>query len=153
MNKLSKKTKILIVCISIVVAIVCFITLFLHHIDNNAFYVQIDSKEKIVSYKANYNYIDVYKQKDKIVINTYSDSKFDEPNRIVVPFKGKLSKSDILVKWKTANGDVVEQDSDSILAASVIIEKNGKTICNENINFCEKGWKALNDALRIQQHK
>lgn len=153
MNKLSKKTKILIVCISIVVVIVCFITLFLHHIDNNAFYVQIDSKEKIVSYKANYNYIDVYKQKDKIVINTYSDSKFDEPNRIVVPFKGELGKGDILVKWKTANGDVVEQDSDSILAASVIIEKNGKTICNENINFCEKGWNALNDALRIQQHK
>lgn len=153
MNKLSKKTKILIVCISIVVAIVCFITLFLHRIDNNAFYAQIDSKEKIVSYKANYNYIDVYKQKDKIVINTYSDSKFDEPNRIVVPFKGELGKGDILVKWKTANGDVVEQDSDSILAASVIIEKNDKTICNENINFFEKGWNALNDALRIQQHK
>lgn len=153
MNKLSKKTKILIVCISIVVAIVCFITLFLHRIDNNAFNAQIDSKEKIASYRANYNYIDVYKQKDKIVINTYSDSKFDEPNRIVVPFKGKLSKSDILVKWKTANGDIVEQDSDSILAASVIIEKNGKTICNENINFFEKGWNALNDALRIQQHK
>ncbi|EIK79856.1 hypothetical protein CJI51_07610 [Bifidobacteriaceae bacterium WP021] len=153
MNKLSKKTKILIVCISIVVVIVCFITLFLHHIDNNAFYVQIDSKEKIASYRANYNYIDVYRQKDKIVINTYSDSKFDEPNRIVVPFKGELGKGDILVKWKTANGDVVEQDSDSILAASVIIEKNGKTICNENINFFEKGWNALNDALRIQQHK
>lgn len=153
MNKLSKKTKILIVCISIVVVIVCFITLFLHHIDNNAFYVQIDSKEKIASYRANYNYIDVYRQKDKIVINTYSDSKFDEPNRIVVPFKGELGKGDILVKWKTANGDVVEQDSDSILAASVIIEKNGKTICNENINFFEKGWNALNDVLRIQQHK
>ena len=153
MNTLSKKTKILIVCISIVVVIVCFITLFLHHIDNNAFYVQIDSKEKIASYRANYNYIDVYRQKDKIVINTYSDSKFDEPNRIVVPFKGELGKGDILVKWKTANGDVVEQDSDSILAASVIIEKNGKTICNENINFFEKGWNALNDALRIQQHK
>lgn len=153
MNKLSKKTKILIVCISIVVVIVCFITLFLHRIDNNAFNAQIDSKEKIASYRANYNYIDVYKQKDKIVINTYSDSKFDEPNRIVVPFKGELGKGDILVKWKTANGDVVEQDSDSILAASVIIEKNGKTICNENINFCEKGWNALNDALRIQQHK
>lgn len=153
MNKISKKAKVLIFCISIVVAIVCFITLFLHHIDNNAFYVQIDSKEKIASYRANYNYIDVYRQKDKIVINTYSDSKFDEPNRIVVPFKGELGKGDILVKWKTANGDVVEQDSDSILAASVIIEKNGKTICNENINFFEKGWKALNDALRIQQHK
>ena len=153
MNKISKKAKVLIFCISIVVAIVCFITLFLHRIDNNAFNAQIDSKEKIASYRANYNYIDVYKQKDKIIINTYSDSKFDEPNRIVVPFEGKLSKSDILVKWKTANGDVIEQDSDSILAASIIIEKNGKTICNENINFCEKGWNALNDALRIQQHK
>lgn len=128
-------------------AIVCFITLFLHRIDNNAFNAQIDSKEKIASYRANYNYIDVYKQKDKIIINTYSDSKFDEPNRIVVPFEGKLSKSDILVKWKTANGDVIEQDSDSILAASIIIEKNGKTICNENINFCEKGWKVLNDVI------
>ena len=137
MNKISKKAKVLIFCISIVVAIVCFITLFLHRIDNNAFNAQIDSKEKIASYRANYNYIDVYKQKDKIIINTYSDSKFDEPNRIVVPFEGKLSKSDILVKWKTANGDVIEQDSDSILAASIIIEKNGKTICNENINFCE----------------
>lgn len=147
MNKLSKKAKVLIFCISIVVAIVCFIILFIHHIDNNAFNAQIDSKEKIASYKANYNYIDVYKQKDKIVINTYSDSKFDEPNRIVVPFKGKLSKSDILVKWKTANGDVIEQDSDSILAASIIIEKNGKTICNEDINFCEKGWKVLNDVI------
>lgn len=147
MNKISKKAKVLIFCISIVVAIVCFITLFLHRIDNNAFNAQIDSKEKIVSYRANYNYIDVYKQKDKIIINTYSDSKFDEPNRIVVPFEGKLSKSDILVKWKTANGDVIEQDSDSILAASIIIEKNGKTICNENINFCEKGWKVLNDVI------
>lgn len=147
MNKISKKAKVLIFCISIVVAIVCFITLFLHRIDNNAFYAQIDSKEKIASYRANYNYIDVYKQKDKIIINTYSDSKFDEPNRIVVPFEGKLSKSDILVKWKTANGDVIEQDSDSILAASIIIEKNGKTICNENINFCEKGWKVLNDVI------
>lgn len=147
MNKISKKAKVLIFCISIVVAIVCFITLFLHRIDNNAFNAQIDSKEKIASYRANYNYIDVYKQKDKIIINTYSDSKFDEPNRIVVPFEGKLSKSDILVKWKTANGDVIEQDSDSILAASIIIEKNGKTICNENINFCEKGWKALNDVI------
>lgn len=153
MNKISKKAKVLIFCISIVVAIVCFITLFLHRIDNNAFNAQIDSKDKIASYRANYNYIDVYKQKDKIIINTYSDSKFDEPNRIVVPFEGELSKSDILVKWKTANGDVIEQDSDSILVASVIIEKNGKTICNENINFFEKGWKALNDALRIQQHK
>lgn len=147
MNKISKKAKVLILCISIVVAIVCFITLFIHHIDNNAFNAQIDSKEKIASYRANYNYIDVYKQKDKIIINTYSDSKFDEPNRIVVPFKGKLSKSDILVKWKTANGDIIEQDSDSILAASIIIEKNGKTICNENINFCEKGWKVLNDVI------
>lgn len=144
---ISKKAKVLIFCISIVVAIVCFITLFLHRIDNNAFNAQIDSKEKIASYRANYNYIDVYKQKDKIIINTYSDSKFDEPNRIVVPFEGKLSKSDILVKWKTANGDVIEQDSDSILAASIIIEKNGKTICNENINFCEKGWKVLNDVI------
>lgn len=147
MNKISKKAKVLIFCISIVVAIVCFITLFLHRIDNNAFNAQIDSKEKIASYRANYNYIDVYKQKDKIIINTYSDSKFDEPNRMVVPFEGKLSKSDILVKWKTANGDVIEQDSDSILAASIIIEKNGKTICNENINFCEKGWKVLNDVI------
>lgn len=147
MNKISKKAKVLIFCISIVVTIVCFITLFLHRIDNNAFNAQIDSKEKIASYRANYNYIDVYKQKDKIIINTYSDSKFDEPNRIVVPFEGKLSKSDILVKWKTANGDVIEQDSDSILAASIIIEKNGKTICNENINFCEKGWKVLNDVI------
>lgn len=147
MNRISKKAKALIFCILIVVTIVCFITLFLHRIDNNAFNAQIDSKEKIASYRANYNYIDVYKQKDKIIINTYSDSKFDEPNRIVVPFEGKLSKSDILVKWKTLNGDVVEQDSDSILAASVIIEKNGKTICNENINFCEKGWKVLNDVI------
>lgn len=101
----------------------------------------------IVSYEASYFHLDFYKQKDKIIINAYSDGKFDEPNQLVVPFEGEITKEDILVKWKTLCDKVVEQDSDGIIVADVIIEKNGKTICNENISLFEKGWKILNDVV------
>lgn len=101
----------------------------------------------ITSYETSYHHIDVYKQKDKIIINAYSESKFDEPNQLIVPFEGEITKDDVIVKWKTLGDKVVEQDSDSIIVANVIIKKNGKTICNENINLLEKGWEILNDVL------
>lgn len=89
MNKLDKKTKISILCISIVVTGICLITLFLNHNDNKFSYVQVDSKDMITSYETSYHHIDVYKQKDKIIINAYSESKFDEPNQLIIPFEGK----------------------------------------------------------------
>ena len=147
MNKLDKKTKISILCISIVVTGICLITLLLNHNDNKFSYVQVDSKDMITSYETSYHHIDVYKQKDKIIINAYSESKFDEPNQLIIPFEGEITKDDVIVKWKTLGDKVVEQDSDSIIVANVIIKKNGKTICNENINLLEKGWEILNDIL------
>lgn len=101
----------------------------------------------ITSYEISYYHIDVYKQKNKIIINAYSESKFDEPNQLIVPFEGEITKDDVIVKWKTLGDKVVEQDSDSIIVANVIIKKNGKTICNENINLFEKGWEVLNDVF------
>ena len=147
MNKRCKKVKSLIVCILIVVASVCSITLLLHHNGNKTSYIQSENKDMIVSYEASYFHLDFYKQKDKIIINAYSDGKFDEPNQLVVPFEGEITKEDILVKWKTLGDKVVEQDSDGIIVANVIIEKNGKTICNENISLFEEGWKILNDVV------
>ena len=101
----------------------------------------------ITSYETSYYHIDVYKQKNKIIINAYSESKFDEPNQLIVPFEGEITKDDVIVKWKTLGDKVVEQDSDGIIVANVIIEKNGKTICNENISLFEKGWKILNNVV------
>ncbi len=89
----------------------------------------------------------MYKQNDKLIINAYSNSKFDEPNQLIIPFKGEITKDDILVKWKTIGGMTVDEDSDSIIVVNVIIKKDGKTICNENINLCEKGMEIFNDYI------
>ena len=96
MIKLGKKTKILILCISIVVTSSCLITLLSHHNGNETSYIQVDSKDMINSYKSKYSHLDLYKQNDKLIINAYS---------------------------------------------------NSKTICNENISLCEKGWEILNDTI------
>ena len=101
----------------------------------------------INSYKSKYSHLDLYKQNDKLIINAYSNSKFDEPNQLIIPFKGEITKDDILVKWKTIGGMTVDEDSDSIIVVNVIIKKDGKTICNENISLCEKGWEILNDTI------
>ena len=146
-NKICTKVTSLIVCILIVIASVCLSTLLLHHNGNKTSYIQSESKDMIASYEASYFHLDFYKQKDKIIINAYSDGKFDEPNQLVVPFEGEITKEDILVQWKTLGDKVVEQDSDGIIVANVIIEKNGKTICNENISLFEKGWKILNNVV------
>lgn len=52
----------------------------------------------ITSYETSYHHIDVYKQKDKIIINAYSESKFDEPNQLIIPFEGEITKDDVIVK-------------------------------------------------------
>ena len=101
----------------------------------------------ITSYETKYCHLDIYKQNNRIIINTYSNNKFDEPNQLIIPFKGEITKDDILVKWKTIGGMTVDEDSDSIIVVNVIIKKDGKTICNENISLCEKGWKILNDTI------
>ena len=147
MIKLGKKTKILILCISIVVTSSCLIALLSHHNCNETSYIQVDSKDMINSYKSKYSHLDLYKQNDKLIINAYSNSKFDEPNQLIIPFKGEITKDDILVKWKTIGGMTVDEDSDSIIVVNVIIKKDGKTICNENISLCEKGWEILNDTI------
>ena len=147
MIKLGKKTKILILCISIVVTSSCLIVLLSHHNGNETSYIQVDSKDMINSYKSKYSHLDLYKQNDKLIINAYSNSKFDEPNQLIIPFKGEITKDDILVKWKTIGGMTVDEDSDSIIVVNVIIKKDGKTICNENISLCEKGWEILNDTI------
>ena len=125
----------------------CLIILVSHHNGNKTSYVQADSKDMITSYETKYCHLDIYKQNNRIIINTYSNNKFDEPNQLIIPFKGEITKDDILVKWKTIGGMTVDEDSDSIIVVNVIIKKDGKTICNENISLCEKGWKILNDTI------
>ena len=146
MNKLSNKAKLCILFISIVVTSICLIKLLLHH-DNETSCIQVDSKDIISTYKSKYSQLDLYKQNDKLIINAYSNSKFDEPNQLIIPFKGEITKDDILVKWKTIGGMTVDEDSDSIIVVNLIIKKDGKTICNENINLCEKGMEIFNDYI------
>lgn len=146
MDKLSNKAKLCILFISIGVTSICLITLLLHH-DNKTSCIQVDSKDIISTYKSKYSQLDLYKQNDKLIINAYSNSKFDEPNQLIIPFKGEITKDDILVKWKTIGGMTVDEDSDSIIVVNVIIKKDGKTICNENISLCEKGWEIFNDYI------
>ena len=97
MNKLSNKAKLCILFISIVVTSVCLITLLLHH-DNKTSCIQVNSKDIISTYKSKYSQLDMYKQNDKLIINAYSNSKFDEPNQLIIPFKGEITKDDILYR-------------------------------------------------------
>lgn len=147
MNKLDKKIKILILFISIVITSVCLIILLFNYGKNKTSYVQVDREKLIISYEANYCHLDLYKQEDKIIINAYSVGKFDEPNQLVIPYEGDITKYDILVKWKTLGGKVVEEDSNSIIIANIVIKKSDKIICDEDINLFEKGLKILNDIV------
>lgn len=97
MNKLSNKAKLCILFISIVVTCICLITLLLHH-DNKTSCIQVDSKDIISTYKSKYSQLDLYKQNDKLIINAYSNSKFDEPNQLIIPFKGEITKDEILYR-------------------------------------------------------
>lgn len=144
MNKLDKKIKILILFISIIITTVCLIILLFNHGENKTSNVQVDREKLIISYEANYCHLDFYKIEDKIIINAYSDGKFDEPNQLVIPYEGDITKYDILVKWKTLGGKVVEKDSNSIIIANIAIIKSDKIICDEDINLFEKGLKILN---------
>ena len=69
----------------------------MHH-DNKTSCIQVDSKDIISTYKSKYSQLDLYKQNDKLIINAYSNSKFDEPNQLIIPFKGEITKDEILYR-------------------------------------------------------
>ena len=42
--------------------------------------IKTKSEDLVATYKSNFDYVDIYSFNNKIVINVYSESKFDKPN-------------------------------------------------------------------------
>ena len=111
-------------------------------------YIKTKSENLVATYKSNFDYVDIYSFNNKIVINVYSESKFDKPNQQVIPFKGNLTKENIEVKWKGIGGIDLEQGNSGVIAANIKITQNGEVIFNNTIDLVEKLWDVLPEVLR-----
>lgn len=110
--------------------------------------IKTKSEDLVATYKSNFDYIDIYNFNNKIVINVYSESKFDKPNQQVIPFKGNITKENIEVKWKGIGGIDLEQGNSGVIAANIKITQNGEVIFNNTIDLVEKLWDVLPEVLR-----
>lgn len=115
--------------------------------ENKLSFIQTEKSHLLSSYSSTFHKIDVYEYDDKIIINSYSEGKIDEPNQLVVKTDGEISKDEIQVDWETVGGVIVEEESENVIAARVKIQQDGKVILDESISLFEKGWKALDTAL------
>ena len=109
--------------------------------------IKTKSEDLVATYKSNFDYVDIYNFNNKIVINVYSESKFDKPNQQVIPFKGNLTKENIEVKWKGIGGIDLEQGNSGVIAANIKITQNGEVIFNDTIDLVEKLWDVLPEVL------
>lgn len=114
---------------------------------NTLSFLQTEESHLLSSYSSTFHKIDVYKYDDKIIINSYSEGKLDEPNQLVVKTDGEISKEEIQVDWETVGGVIVEEGSENVIAAKVKIQQDGKVILDEPISLFEKGWTALDTTL------
>src|SRR5574344_650945 len=110
-------------------------------------YIKTKSENLVATYKSNFDYVDIYSFNNKIVINVYSESKFDKPNQQVIPFKGNLTKENIEVKWKGIGGIDLEHGNSGVIAANIKITQNGEVIFNDTIDLVEKLWDVLPEIL------
>lgn len=110
-------------------------------------YIKTKSENLVATYKSNFDYVDIYIFNNKIVINVYSESKFDKPNQQVIPFKGNITKENIEVKWKGIGGIDLEQGNSGVIAANIKIIQNGEVIFNDTIDLVEKLWDVLPEVL------
>lgn len=110
-------------------------------------YIKTKSENLVATYKSNFDYVDIYNFNNKIVINVYSESKFDKPNQQVIPFKGNITKKNIEVKWKGIGGIDLEQGNSGVIAANIKITQNGEVIFNDTIDLVEKLWDVLPEVL------
>lgn len=109
--------------------------------------IKTKSEDLVATYKSNFDYVDIYSFNNKIVINVYSESKFDKPNQQVIPFKGNINKENIEVKWKGIGGIDLEQGNSGVIAANIKITQNGEVIFNDTIDLVEKLWDVLPEVL------
>lgn len=109
--------------------------------------IKTKSEDLVATYKSNFDYVDIYSFNNKIVINVYSESKFDKPNQQVIPFKGNITKENIEVKWKGIGGIDLEQGNSGVIAANIKITQNGEVIFNDTIDLVEKLWDVLPEVL------
>lgn len=114
---------------------------------NTLSFLRTEESHLLSSYSSTFHKIDVYKYDDKIIINSYSEGKLDEPNQLVVKTDGEISKEEIQVDWETVGGVIVEEGSENVIAAKVKIQQDGKVILDEPISLFEKGWTALDTTL------
>lgn len=110
-------------------------------------YIPTLGSKHIVSYQSRFSYVDIYKNNKQIIINVYSDGQVDEPNQIVIPFDGDISKDDIKIKWQASNGKEVDKESKDVVNVNVEIKQNNKVIFNKSISLAERGLKELFDYL------
>lgn len=78
--------------------------------------IETKSDNLVATYKSNFDYVDIYNFNNKIVINVYSESKFDKPNQQVIPFKGNITNENIEVKWKGIGGIDLESGNSGVIA-------------------------------------
>ncbi|MCI6156992.1 MAG: hypothetical protein SOW48_07445 [Peptoniphilaceae bacterium] len=143
-NKNHKPVSVLFFLIGVVLFITATGLLIKKHLPSHVFTSQ---NELVASYHAHLSHIDIYQQNRRIVINAYSDDRFDEPNQIVIDTEEKISKEDISVEWETIGGKPVDQDSMSVSAARVQIKKNNTIVFDGIFNLFEVGWKILDKVI------
>ena len=109
--------------------------------------VPVSNGELICSSTEGYNSIEVYKQKEQLVINAKSEAAFFDGAQFTVETSEEIKPEDVEIIWMTINGRTEQTEDNDRIIAEIKIVDGDELICDKKINFAKKAFDAIEDVL------
>lgn len=115
---------------------------------SNPFKIAVNNSELLVQSKETFNSVNVYQQKNQLVINAESEAEFFNGAQFTVKTKQKISASDVEIQWTTVGGGTQSTAENQRIIAEIKVRENGTVIFDQKINFAQKAFDAVKEGFK-----
>lgn len=85
--------------------------------------IAVNNNELLMESKEDYNSVEVYQQKNQLIINAKSEMDFFDGVQFVVETQKKLDPSDVDIIWTTLGGGTEKTEKNERIIAEIKIHK------------------------------
>jgi len=136
-----RRKRIAILCLALAFGVVLSACTSAAPPSQNPFPVGVARDELLYESKEDFNSVEVYRQKGRLVINAKSEAEFFETT-------GSPTPEDVTVQWTTLGGGTEKTENNDRILAEISVRENGTVIFDRKINFLKKAFEAVEDVLK-----
>lgn len=111
------------------------------------FPISVSSGELLCRSEEGFHSVEVYRQKQGLVINAKSEAAFFDGAQFLVNTEQPLSAEAVKVVWMTVGGGTKKTADNDLIIAEITVRENDTVLFDKKVNFMKKGIEAVVDVL------